>query len=300
MELWVFASIAAALFQTVRFLLHKVLSMGQLSTAGSTFARFAYASPLAICLAVFVLWHQGIDLPAINLRFVGYALMGGVAQILATVCVVALFRARNFAVGITFKKTEVIQTALVGLVVLGEALSVAGWFAVVIGLFGVLLLSKTPGLSQGFWRSLTSRATVLGLASGLLFAFSAVGYRGASLEIASDVALVRSATTLALVTTGQCLAMVLWLRVFEPGQITAVWRARKAAVWLGLTSMLGSLGWFTAFTLQTAAYVQALGQVELIFSILVSTLFFRETVSRRELLGMGVLGLSIVVLIFAI
>jgi drug/metabolite transporter (DMT)-like permease len=64
--------------------------------------------------------------------------------------------------------------------------------------------------------------------------------------------------------------------------------------------MAGSLSWFIAFTLQTAAYVQALGQVELLFSLMASVLFFKESVSRRELGGIGFLGLSILVLVLVL
>ena len=64
--------------------------------------------------------------------------------------------------------------------------------------------------------------------------------------------------------------------------------------------MAGSVSWFSAFTLQNAAYVQALGQVELVFSIAVSALFFRERITGRELAGIAVLGLSILALIAAI
>ena len=72
------------------------------------------------------------------------------------------------------------------------------------------------------------------------------------------------------------------------------------AVWVGLTSLGGSFCWFLAFTLQNAAYVNALGQIEMVFSLLASVLFFREVITRRELLGMALLGLSILLLILAI
>lgn len=300
MELWVFATFSAAFFQTLRFMLHKVLSVGTLSTAGSTFARFAYAAPAAALFLVFHLAAQGAGFPDLGPLFWAYGLSGALGQVLATLCVVALFRQRNFAVGITFKKTEVIQTALVGLLVLGEHLSLAGWLAILLGLVGVLLLSGTPGLGEGVFRSVTSRSTGLGLASGFFFAISAVGYRGASLEVGSEDALLRAAVTLACVTAAQFAGMALWLRLREPGQLGQVWAARGKAVWLGLASMAGSLSWFTAFTLQTAAYVQALGQVELIFSLMASVLFFRESITRRELAGMAVLALSILGLIFVL
>jgi drug/metabolite transporter (DMT)-like permease len=300
MELWVIASVAAALFQTVRFMLQKVLSMDVLSTAGSTFARFAYAAPAAALATGLYLWSQETRLPALNAAFWGYAWLGALAQILATVCVVALFRQRNFAVGITFKKTEVIQTAIVGVLFFGATVSLAGWGAILIGLIGLLLLSHTPGVDHGFWTGLRSRATALGLTSGFLFAISATSYRAASLEIASEDAILRAGVTLSCVTASQLLAMALWLRWREPGQLRAVWQARRIAVWVGLTSMAGSFGWFLAFTLQTAAYVKAVGQIELIFSLMASVLFFRETVTTRELLGIGCLAASILLLVLVL
>lgn len=300
METWVLASIAAALFQTVRFMLQKVLSIDVLSTAGSTFARFAYAAPAVAVVTGGYLWARGLPPPLLGGWFWFYAWVGAVSQILATVCVVALFRQRNFAVGITFKKTEVIQTAIVGVAFFGAEVSLAGWVAILIGLIGVLLLSQTPGLKQSAWQNLSSRATVLGLTSGFFFAFSGTSYRAASLEIASDDALLRAGVTLACVTASQFIGMALWLRWREPGQVAAVWQARKVAVWVGLSSMAGSLCWFLAFTLQTAAYVQAVGQIELIFSLLASVLFFRETVTVRELVGMAFLALSILAFILVI
>ncbi len=300
MDLWIAVTLCAAFFQTLRFMLHKVLSTGGLTATSSTFARFAYAAPAAVLVVATYLIATGQGWPQLSSAFWAYALFGALGQILATVLVVALFRQRNFAVGITFKKTEVIQTALVGLVVLGENISAAGWGAILIGLIGVLLLSETPGLSGNWLRRIGSRAVALGLASGFFFAISGVGYRGASLEIASEAPFLRAGVTLVCVVLSQALGMALWLRLFEPGQITAVWQARRTAIWLGLTSMAGSLSWFTAFTLQTAAYVQALGQVELIFSVMASVLVFKESITRRELAGIGFLCLSVLILVLVL
>lgn len=300
MEIWIIASVAAALFQTVRFMLQKVLSIEALSTAGSTFARFAYAAPFAAVLTLLYVQAKDIEVPTLNAAFWAYAWLGALAQILATACVVALFRQRNFAVGITFKKTEVIQTAIVGVLFFSDPVSLAGWGAILIGLVGLLFLSRTPGLDQKFWSGFSNRATGLGLLSGLLFAVSATSYRSASLEITSEDALLRAGMTLACVTASQLLVMALWLRWREPGQITAVWQARGLAVWVGLTSMAGSFGWFLAFTLQIAAYVKAVGQIEIIFSLMASVLFFRETVTARELVGIGFLGASILTFVLVL
>lgn len=297
METWVLISIAAAAFQTFRFMLQKKLSMGALSPGGATFARFAYSAPLAFVLAVGVLVWNGVPPPRLSGWFWVYALSGGLAQILATLCVVLIFQSRNFAVGITFKKTEVIQTAIVGLLVLGDRVSLAGMVAIIIGLAGVLVLSDPPD-GEGRWlRRLGNRAAGLGLLSGTLFAISAVGYRGATLEIASDQAFLRAAVSVAVVTASQAFAMAVWLRWRECGELTRVWSSRKTAIWMGVTSLAGSVSWFTAFTLQNAAYVFAVGQVEVIFSLMASVMFFREQITRRELWGIGLLTASILVLV---
>ena len=300
MSLWIPVTLAAAGFQTARFMLQKMLSTARLSAVGATFARFAYSAPLVVLALAAYLGATGQSLPVLDARFWAFAVAGGTAQILATICVVALFKQRNFAVGITFKKTEVIQTALVGLLVLGDEISGGGWAAILLGLVAVLVLSRAPGGQGAWWRHLSNRAAALGLGSGVLFAVSAVGYRGASLELTDPDPVFRAAVTLACVVVFQAVAMGLWMAWRDRAQLRAVWTERRTAAFVGLTSMGGSFCWFLAFTLQNAAYVKALGQVELILSLLASTLVFRETVSAREIAGMALLGLSILVLVLAI
>lgn len=299
-DLWILVSLAAAAFQTVRFMLQKYLATATLSAAGATFARFLYSMPFIWVLLGVYLWVAGKPLPVPGLAFWGFGMLGAAAQILATVCVVMLFKQRNFAVGITFKKTEVIQTVLVGWLLLGEGVSGIGFAAIALGILGLLLLSGGPE-ARGFrLRDLGNRASGLGIASGVLFAISAVSYRGASLDVAEADPVLRAAVTLAAVVGMQTLMMLVWLRLREPGQIGAVWAARRVALWIGLMSMGGSLCWFIAFTLQNAAYVKALGQVELIMSVAASTLFFRERISGREWAGMAVLVCSILMLVLVI
>ena len=281
-------------------MLQKVLARTTLTPAGATFSRFIYSAPFIALLLVVYLSLTGSDVPALSGAFWGFGLLGGVAQILATICVVALFKERNFAVGITFKKTEVIQTVLVGVLLLGELVSWGGFSAIMLGLVGLLLLSGGKEASGFHLSDLRNRAAGLGIASGILFAFSAVSYRGASLTLATDDPLLRAGVTLMAVVMMQTLIMTPWLYFRERGEMMRVWRARRVAVWIGLTSMGGSLCWFIAFTLQNAAYVKALGQVELILSVIASTLFFREKITAREAVGMAILVASILLLILAI
>ena len=295
MELWIVFTLAAATVQTLRFALHKVLSLGGLSDTGSTFARFAYGAPFAAMTAAFWLSMTGAGIPSLGPGFWPYALSGAAAQVLATICVVALFRQRHFAVGIALMKTTVLQTALLGLVVLSEPVSPGGWAAIAIGVVGVVLLSKPPEADL----RLGPRVLALGLGAGAFFAVSAVGYRGATLAVGTGDAFARASLTLAVVTATQTGAMALWLRLAAPGELTRVWRARRTGLAIGLTSMAGSVCWFTAYTLERAAYVQALGQVEVILSILAGAVFFAERISRREAAGIAVLTGSILLLVAA-
>ena len=93
--------------------------------------------------------------------------------------------------------------------------------------------------------------------------------------------------------------MGLWLRWREPGEVARVARAWRSTLPVGVAGLLGSLGWFLAFALMNAAYVRSLGQVELIFSLAVSVLVFRERVSPRELVGIGLLAAGIVGIVTA-
>lgn len=299
MPFWILASIAAALFQTVRFMLQKLLSVKTLTPTGSTFARFAYAFPFIWVATGLYLALSEQSFPQFHPAFWGWATLGGISQISATVCVVALFAHRNFAVGVTFAKTEVIMTVIVGSVMLGENLDLIGWISVLLGVAGVLVLSVKPGASEGFWQQLGSRSVVLGLSSGLLFAFSSVGYRGATLQILSDDPVLRGGLTLACVITLQVVAMLIWMGFRDPVEIANVWRARRKAVWIGITSVCGSLGWFIGFALQTAALVKVVGQIELIFSILATALFFKEVISRREYIGIALVLASVLGVVLA-
>jgi len=297
MDAWIPITIAAATAQTVRFMLQKHLRATALSTAGATWARFLFAFPLVLALVVAYGRFSGQPLPAVAPGFWAYALAGGAAQILATLCVVALFAQRNFAVGITFKKTEVMLTALVGFLVLGDRVSVPGAVAIALGFLAVVWLSDPPGSTgRGLGRFLNP-AACLGILSGVFFAISAVGYRGAVLSLEGGDTALHAGMALAIVTCFQSLTLGLWLFWRQPQQVRAVISAWRQTALVGLFSAIGSFCWFAAFSLKNAAYVFALGQVEVVLSILAATLFFREKITAREGWGMALLTVSITTLV---
>jgi len=294
MELWIPITIAAAFMQNLRFMLQKHVR-GQLSTFGATFARFVWAAPLAAALVWALTAFRGDSLPGAPGAFFGFAALGGLTQIFGTALVVALFSARNFAVGVTFSKTETVQTAMFGILILGETVSAEALFAIVVSLVGVVLISVQPGKLLG--AGLFNRSALLGIASGAMFGISAVSYRSASLSLDGGDFLIRAALTLAVVTLMQTAVMWVYLRLREPGELGRVFSAWRITLWVGVTSMTGSLGWFAAMTLQNAAYVRALGQIELLFTFAASLLVFREKSTLREIAGIVILTAGIVLLL---
>ena len=295
MEFWVFFAVLAALAQTFRFAIQKVLAGGRLSPAAATWARFLWSWPFAGLLALLYGAATGADWPAFTVEFFIYGMLGGAFQILATICTVSLFSMRAFAVGITFKKTEVMLTALVGFVILGDAISGWGFVAIALGFLGVLLLSDPPDGG-----SLFNKAAGIGVLSGVLFAISAVTYRGATLALDTGDAVLTGGVTLAVVALWQTVALGLWLWWKEPGQIGATLAAWRQTSVVSVFSLIGSWSWFAAFSLMNAAYVFAVGQIELIFSLLMGAFWFKESLRARELVGMAILTASIIAVAFLV
>ena len=300
MPFWIIASVFAAFMQNLRFLLQRQLKVTTLSTGGATWARFAFAVPFVALALISYRALSGQGWPVPGEGYWQFSVAGALAQMVATACVVALFARRNFYVGITLKKSEVILTALIGLVVLGEAVSTPVLVAIAVGFAGVLALSDPPQETGLPWTArVFNAASGYGLASGLLFGISAVCYRGATLALEGGDALLRAAMALLTATVVQTVTLGVYLALREPGEIARVVASWRISALTGLTSMLGSLGWFTAFALQTAAYVKAVGQVELVFTFLFSAFWLREKTSRNEVIGIGLILVSLALVFWA-
>lgn len=293
--LWLPITLAAAAVQTLRFMLQKQLRASGLSVGGATFSRFLFGAPIAAMSALLALGLGGGDLPPTpGARFALFVLAGGAAQVTATWLTVALFSLRNFAVGVAFTKTETVQVALFSALVLGEAVGPAGWLAIAIGMTGVLLLSRQRG-AGGF----SGRATLYGILAGGLFALSSIFYRGATIDLMPLPFVTRALVTLACVTAAQSVGMALWLAWREPGELSRTLRAWRRTVWVGVTGIVGSAGWFCAFALQNAAYVRAVGQVEVVFTMIISALVFQERLTLREAAGILLVVASLIAIVLA-
>jgi drug/metabolite transporter (DMT)-like permease len=289
--LWIPVTVWAAFAQTVRNAAQRSLTK-ELGTLGATLVRFFYGLPFAAAWLAIVLAWTASPLPAMGGAFFAWVLLGAVSQIAATAFLLATMQERNFALGVAYSKTELLQVAIFGLAFLGDPLSPATMAAVLFGMAGVLLLS--PGVWSGGW---TSRSALFGLASGAGFALSAVGYRGAALALEGAPFLMAAAATLMVAQTVQTLLLGGWMAARELQSVVRVLRAWRASLLAGFMGAAASAGWFTAFALEPVAHVRTLGLVELIFSYLVSLRIFREKLSRRELGGIALLAIGVILVL---
>jgi len=286
-ELWVILSVAAAFFQNLRSALQKHLK-GKLSNSAAAYSRFLYALPFSLLYLFAVCTITNKDIPELHPTFFLYALAGSVAQILFTVILLWMFSFKSFAVGTTLSKLEVVIVAILGTVILQDGLSTMAIVAIVICATGVVGL--TAGQNAIRLNQITgmifSRDTSVGLACAFFLGASVVCFRGASLSLQSDSFIVAAATTLAVSLLMQTLLMGFWI----------TWR--EACV-VGLAGVLTSIAWFSAFTLQNASFVRAVGTIELVFTYLFSTRIFREKISRAEMTGMSLVVVGIILLLIA-
>ena len=298
MEAWIPITIFAAFFQNIRTALQKYLK-GRLTTGGATHVRFFYALPFAVLYLLALHYGGGYPFQTPNMEFSIYVIVGGLTQIMATALLVALFSLRNFAIGTTYSKTETVQAAIFGVVLLGDHLSGPALIAIAISMVGIMLISVSGSrlTLKELMIGWTGKSALYGLLSGGLFGICAVSYRAASLSLGGEGAVMQAATSIFFVLIFQAIIMTAYLLLFEKGQFSLVVRSWKIAIWVGVTSMLGSIGWFTAMALQNAAYVRAVGQIELVFTFLISYFYFKEKTNVNEGAGILLIITGILVLV---
>jgi drug/metabolite transporter (DMT)-like permease len=296
MELWIAITIGAAFFQNLRSALQRYLT-DRLSAEGATYVRFLYAVPFVLLYVGLLNTVGHVPLPAPNASFIAFGIVGGATQIGATICLIRSFALGNFAVGTAFSKTDTLQAVLFGVVLLGEHVSLMAGAGILVSLVGVFLLSAPTRAGDAAVRTWLSPSAWIGLAAGALFALSSVCYRGAALALPDTGFVMRAAYTQIWVTLFQTIAMGAYLALYDRAELLRVFAAWRIAVIVGASGMLASAAWFAAMAIQQAAYVRAVGQIELVFTFFVSLVLFRERIRRIDYAGVLLLIGGIVILL---
>jgi len=210
---------------------------------------------------------------------------------------VAAFRYRNFAVATSLAKTEAIQVAIVGALLFGATLSGLGWFSVVVGVVGVFLVSKVKfNLRETIADSQGLIGMGYGLAAGLGLAITTLLIRESSLALNTDLVVSAAVTLVFMITVQSCISFI-YVFIQDKSQFPVIFKHWRLCLFVGITSVLGSIGWFTAASFQNAAYVKALGQVEFFITLALTYRVFKETITLKEYIGMFLIVLSVVILL---
>src|SRR5437899_8234589 len=129
--LWMPRPIGAAFAQTLRTAAQRHLT-AELGTLGAALVRFLYGLPFAVAWLLVQHLRSPSALPDIGAVFMLWVACGAVAQIAATALLLQVMADRNFALGVAYSKTEVVQAAVVGVVLPGAPLSpaIALWAAI--------------------------------------------------------------------------------------------------------------------------------------------------------------------------
>ena len=286
MPIWVAATLLAGLFQTWRTALQQKLR-GQLSVNAAAVVRYLYGVPVGMLLVALYLTFIGGSLSAPSREYLLYCALGGIGQIIGTNLLIMSFAQRGFAVGTAYSKTEAVQAALISLLFLGEAFGGLAWLGIAVSVGGTLYLSLAGRVASAREVLAATRqpSAAYGLGAGLAFALCAIAIRAATQTLDGADATLRALETLVVINMMQTLMQGSWLVARERSSIPQLFSTWRSSAQVGALSALGSACWFTGFAYAPVALVRAVGQVEILFTLLFSRFFLRERMKRSDVIG---------------
>ena len=299
MPIWIPISVAAALFQCWRTAMQQKLR-GLLSVNGTGFVRYLYGMPTALVLLLIGLYVTGAPVPKPNVLFLVYCALGGIGQILATNLLIMSFGYRNFAVGTAYSKTETVQSAILAFFLLHETLRPLAIGGMGVGLVGVMTLSLA---GRGFkprdlLQATVQPAALCGLGAGLVFAFTTVFVKFANQALPDPNLVIRALFGLVVTNTMQIAMQGGYLLWREPQELKNSFTSWRSSMWVGTLSGMGSACWFTGFAIAPIAMVRAVGQVEMVFTLLFSRFYLKEVLKPGDVAGLAlvIFGVLLVIL----
>ena len=292
--LWTVFTLIAAAAQTARNAMQRELT-ARLGTVGATHVRFLFGFPFALMIlaGVMIVTKQGV--PHTPLSFWPWVIGGALGQIAATALMLAAMGERSFVVAYAYIKTEPVQVALFGLIVLGDHITPLAGAAILIATAGVIAISLKPGAA----RSGTMRSTMIGLGAGTMFAVSAISYRGGILALGLPDFVMAATFTASVGIVIQAILLTVYLLLRDPQVLRAIMRAWKPSIFAGFMGAFASEFWFLAFAITTAANVRTLALVEVLFAQGVTHLVFKEPTTNRELAGIVLVVFGVALLVWA-
>ncbi|GMO37875.1 DMT family transporter [Bradyrhizobium sp. TM233] len=294
-SLWIPFTVIAALGQVVRNAMQRSLTK-PLGTWGATNIRFLFGFPFSVLFLGAVLAATGDHLGNPPVVFWPWLLLGALSQIVATGLMLLAMNDRSFVVTTAYLKTEAIQTAIFGFVFLGDHLTWLKVLAIVVATIGVVVTALRPGGEKSFAEL---KPTLTGLIAAACFALSAVGFRGAIINVPGVSFVTAASFTLVLGLFVQTLILTVYLLLRAPKILQDILRMWRPSMLAGFTGAFASQFWFLAFALTAAANVRTLALIEVLFAQAVAYYSFKQPIAPRELFGIVLIVVGVAVLIGA-
>jgi drug/metabolite transporter (DMT)-like permease len=289
---WVFFTLGAVVLQTFRNALQSKLS-DHISTSGVTLARFLFAPPIALTYLILLYTFSHQTIPEFTLKFIFLVLLASVMQISATSLMVILFKQKNFTVGAGLAKSEALVAGVLGTVFFGSQLSWFGWIGILVGAAAIFVLSGGGKKGQ-----LSLKTVIIGLACGTCFALTSLFVREASHLL--NVPFPHSAAWVLLwVLCIQTTLLVSYISVKNKKTFVALKNNAKITLATSIISCLGTICWFSAVSLHHVAYVKTLGQVEVLLTMLVATIWLKNKVQKHEVIGLLLIAVAAILVMWA-
>ena len=289
---WILFTLGAIVMQTVRNALQSKLS-GAVNTSGVTLSRFILAPPIALVYLLILYSSSASQVPEFSGSFITVIFCASLLQIAATSLMVILFKQKNFAIGAGLAKSEALVAGVVGMLFFGSYLTPLGWAGIVIGAIAVFVLSSGNRL-----HGISVKTMVIALACGTCFALTSLLVREAShmLNVQHTVA---AAWVLLWVLCVQTISLSGYIALTKPFVFRQLTNAKKQVLAISTVSCLGSICWFTAMALQHVALVKTLGQLEVLLTLVLSHYWLKNTVTKREIAGLLLIGLAAIFVMWA-
>ena len=292
-QLWIPFVVLASIGQTLRNAMQRGLT-ASLGTVGATHIRFLFGFPFSLIFLGLVLVATHDALPRPLLAFWPWLVVGTMAQIVATALMLAAMNLRSFVVATAYTKTEAIQAAVFGFIFLGDQLTVLKTVAIVIATAGVVVTAIKPGGAKGFG---DLRPTLLGLGAAATFALSAVGYRGAILNVHGTTFVTAASFTLVLGLFLQTVTLTSYLVAFDRKTMLAIFRLWKPSMLAGFMGAFASQFWFLSFALTAVANVRTLALIEVLFAQGISHYSFKQKATALEIAGIALIVVGVGLLV---
>ncbi len=297
---WIPFTLLGASAQVARNAMQRGLT-GPLGTVGATHIRFLFGFPFSLIFLAAVLFVTKDHLSPPPAAFWPWLVLGAMSQIAATALMLAAMTERSFVVTTAYIKTEPIQAAVFGFAFLGDDLTAAKVIAIIIATLGVVITALRPGRDKASADTGLShlRPTVLGLIAAAGFALSAVGFRGAILNVTGVSFVTAATTTLACGLCLQTIILTSYLILRDRHVLREIFRLWKPSMFAGFMGAFASQFWFLAFALTAVANVRTLALVEVLLAQGVAYYSFKQPLSLRELAGILLIVTGVGLLIAA-